>query len=179
MRLVSVAVLCLLGTVLANSGSRTNATREPQKEDEVAATLAAARQQAGRDKLTRVRYRPELQQIVCSAAIEGAEPHYPHGVPALSGIKTMNRPTAMYKTDDPAKVAEINDELQRLAAKEQGARFSVAVWSGSRSDKTREYWVGIGVYKGASTEWFERHLTDDVFVRNDWKQVVLPECRGK
>jgi hypothetical protein len=53
-------------------------------------------------------------------------------------------------------------------------RFAVAVWPAQLKD---EYWVGVGLYWSAGWEWFDLHLTDDLYYADSWKKNIAAECK--
>lgn len=160
----------LTATLFGQSASVGGAPyRDKPKEEEVADMFRAMRSQVGGKPLGRVKHRRELQQLTCSATVLDRTMH------SLS--------TVIYKS---TTVADISADIRRLAAQDKDGRggtrrFSVAVWRKRSAVNTapEQYWVGIGLYHSAGSEWFENHLTDEGFYSKQWKGMVVPECRKK
>jgi hypothetical protein len=164
-----VMIVALLSTsAIAQLKEQAKKLRDPAAEDAVAKLFENAREQSGAKKLGRIRYQEQAQALACSAAL-GAKS--PRGTNSWASF-------GLYKTAVPTQVS---DEITRLAsAGKTGyspSRYAVAVWR-SASDNS-EYWVEIRLYSSAAAEFFEDYLTDEMFYRNDWKKLVLPECLAK
>jgi hypothetical protein len=155
--------------------------RDPVKEDEVARTFENARKQAGAKRLARIKFREEVQELVCTAALNDRVPMYSTRIPALGSDAKWHPASVLYKTTEPAKAT---DEIYRLASldplhKQGYKRFSVAVWRSALSTEERQYWVGIQFYWSAGVEFFDYHFTDDIWYHNAWKRTAAPECRSR
>jgi hypothetical protein len=138
-------------------------------EGRVAQTFESIRRENYIPTLSRIIRRQELDQLVCTAALNDANP---------SG---QNFPAAlMYKTSDPASVTE---ELKSIARYNQletpsNSRYSVAIWPGTdKKTGRRIYWVGVEIYMSAFYEFIDNNLTDNRPYRNQWKELVAPPCR--
>lgn len=179
--LVLILVAMFDNFALAQLEAQAAKFRDASKEDEVARVFENARKQAGAKPLTRVKFRHEVQEIVCTAALNDRVPTYSTGVPALGGDAKRHPASALYKTTDPAKVT---GEMETLASldplhKQGYKRFSVAVWRSALSGAEGQYWVGVRLYWSQGIEFFDYHFTDDILYHNSWKKTVSPECRGR
>lgn len=138
-------------------------------ERQMAQTFESIRHQNNLPKLSRITHRQDLDQLVCTAALNDANP---------SG---QNFPAAlMYKTSDPASVTE---ELKSIARYNQvetppNSRFAVAIWPGIEKETGRHvYWIGVQIYTSAFYEFIDNTFTDNRSYRNEWKKMVAPPCR--
>jgi hypothetical protein len=138
-------------------------------ERQIAQTFESLRRENNLPKLSRITRRQELDQLVCTAALNGANP---------SG---QNFPAKlMYKTSDPASV---NEQLKSIAQYNQletppNSRYAVAIWPGTDKDTGRRiYWVGVEIYTSAFYEFIDNTFTDNRPYRNKWKEMVTPPCR--
>jgi hypothetical protein len=171
---VALLLLLLLG---ANAQDpippRSTEIRDPRiferHERQVAQTFESIRRENDLPKLSRITHRQELDQLVCTAALNDANP---------SG---QNSPAAlMYKTSDPAAVTEELKSIARFSQVETppNSRYAVAIWP--RTDKEtgqRIYWVGVEIYTSAFYEFIDNTFTDNRPYRNEWKKKVAPSCR--
>ena len=136
-------------------------------EVSLANRVTAIRQVAGLKQLARIKNRSDLRQRVCTAAVRG---NAPSNWGTSSGIRE-----AYYETDDPASLDPVFERMAKSDAdREVPKRFAVAVWPSQARGK---YWVGVGTYWGAWSEWFDVHLTDDMFYRKQWNKKIAPQCR--
>jgi hypothetical protein len=168
--LLVFSVLMIVHGAVAQLNTRTAKFRDTAKEDEVAKTFEDTRNSAGAMSLKRIQYRDEVQELVCTAALNDRAPSFSTGSPALR---------LLYKTAEPVRVT---DELKRLAAldpkhKQGYKRYAVAVWQSGHSGPLQEYWVGIQFYWGEAAEFFEYHFTDEIDYKNRWKKLVADQCR--
>ena len=152
--------------------------RDVGKENEVATAFAKARNDVAGRQLTRIVYRQELQQLVCTAAARNSPPVYDTGVQALIGAPA-HAPSSLVKCTEQAV---FKSEIQRLAnydktGKQGYRRYSVAVWRARQPANTSDCWIGIELYVSAGAEFFDNHFTDDMFYGKKWKKIVAPECR--
>jgi hypothetical protein len=139
-------------------------------ERQVAQTFESIRRDSALPKLSRITHRQQLDQLVCTAALNDAN---------SSG---ENAPAnLMYKTSDPTSVTEemksiarYHDELEpRL-----DTRYAVSIWPGTDKETGRRiYWVGIEICQSAFWEFIDNNFTDDRPYRNEWKKMVAPPCR--
>ena len=158
-----VSRILLLG--LALQGCAHGGTANIALEDQIAKTFISIRADAHLTRLTRIKYRVDLQGWTCTAA-ERDSSLYPW----------------IFKTDDPLS----DPRLRRRALTEESkggpnsARFAVAVWPARESPSSAKeaFWVGINMYWTAWWEFFDHTFTDDLFYRNDWKQGVSPACKN-
>ena len=181
-------LVLLLTSALGRGQSQTKPTKVERRaltklEDSVADQFAAIRKSSGLRPLSRIKNRSQLRKLVCTAAINGkgfdkwGAIYY-----ETSDLSTPDtRLEQLAKFDAPQQKAPtvITDaavNAYRTGGMPDIERFSVAVWP----SKTRNaYWVGIGLYWGATWEWVDLHLTDDMYYRNEWKKSIAPECGGK
>lgn len=148
--------------------------RDKVKEDQVAKLFETIRADAKLSPLTRIKHRDSLEQAICTLALNGIPQE-----PETSATSTV------YKTTHPES---ITTELRKVATmedfhfknKSDFVRYSVAAWR-VKDPQSGEvnYWVGVQLYWSAAMEFFDLHFTDDMYVRNDWKKQIAPECRGK
>ena len=139
-------------------------------ERQVAETLESIRRENDLPKLSRIAHREELDQLVCTAALNGVSPWH------------ENRPAAlMYETTDPASLTE---ELKWVArfnqveARPPFSRYAIAIWPGIDKETGRRiYWVGVKMYMSAFGEFIDDTFTDNRSYRNEWKKMVAPPCR--
>lgn len=175
-----IALLLFLPAAPAQIKVSIKTLRDYAKEDEVAKTFELARKSAGVKPLKRIKYRDDLQGLVCTAALTDRLPLYAPGAPALGPGKRVRNPVSvLYKTTEPAR---LTPEITRLAAldpnhKLGSKRYAVAVWRSPLPGQPQEYWVGIKFYVGAVFEFFDYHFTDDVWYRNTWKDAAVKPCR--
>jgi hypothetical protein len=138
-------------------------------EDQVAQVFESIRLEKGLPKLTRILRRRDLDQLVCTTALNDAGEPY-----ELAG-------GSMYKTSDPVSVT---DGLKSSAEFNHpytppSSRYAVAIWPGTDKESgKRTYWVGIHVYPSAFAEFIAYTFTDSRPSRNSWKKLVAPACRG-
>jgi hypothetical protein len=138
-------------------------------ERQAAKAFETIRRENNLPKLSRIAHRQQLDQLVCTAALNDANP---------SG---QNFPAAlMYKTSDPASVTE---ELKSIAQYDQvetppDSRYALAVWPGTdKKTGQRVYWVGVEIYTSAFYEFIDNNFTDNRPDRNQWKRMVAQPCR--
>ena len=177
---VLVSLLLLVPSSHAQFKTQSAKFRDASKENEVARVFENARKQAGAKRLSRIRFRDEVQELVCTAALTDRVPVYSTGVAALGDAKWQPA-SALYKTREPGNVT---DEIKKLASfdplhKLGYWRYSVAVWRSTLSDHGDAYWVGIQFYGSQGMEFFDNHFTDDIWYHNAWKNTVAPECRSR
>jgi hypothetical protein len=172
----------LLLPLVANAQLKTQSAkfRDAPKEDEVARLFENTRKQAGAKPLSRIKFRNEIQELVCTAALTGRVPDVSSGIPER-GSDGKWHPTGIlfYRTTEPGNVT---DEMKKLAAydplrKRGFKRYSVAVWKSALSDQEGQYWVGIQFYWSEAMEFFDYHFTDDISYHNAWKNEAASECR--
>jgi hypothetical protein len=176
-RCVECGALLLLSLLSANAQDHTAPrpaeARDPKiferYEFQVAQTFESIRRENDLPKLSRITRRQELDQLVCTAALNDTNP---------SG---QNLPAKlMYKTSDPASVTE---ELKSIARYNQvetppNSRYAVAIWPGTdKTTRGRIYWVGVEFCISAFYEFIDNTFTDNRPVRNQWKEMVAPSCR--
>jgi hypothetical protein len=139
-------------------------------EDQVAQIFESSRRANALPKLSRITHRQKLDQLVCTAALEDANP------------EGRNRPThLMYKTPDPASVTLELKSIARYKDLDEPSsnRYAVSIWPGTDKETgQRIYWVGVAIYPSAYYEFIDSNLTDDRFDRNEWKKMVAPHCRN-
>jgi hypothetical protein len=142
-----------------------------QYEARIAQIFESIRRDGGLPKLARIHRRHDLEQLVCTAAVTGANP---------SG----NFPAALiYRTPDPEPTTKDLEQIARFKDLQENptppwTRYSVAVWPAIDSEsRQRIWWVGISIYTSALMEWVDNNLADDRPYRNDWKKFVAPDCR--
>jgi hypothetical protein len=176
-----VALSLFLTAAPAQTKITVNMLRDSAIEDEVAKTFESARKSAGAKPLKRIKYRDEVQGLVCTAALNDRVPLYAPGAPAVGPGKRVRNPVSvLYKTTEPAK---LTPEITRLAALDPNhqlgfKRYAVAVWrSPNELGQPQEYWVGIQFYWSTAFEFFDYHFTDDVWYRNTWKDAAAKPCR--
>lgn len=191
----TILLLCFLPTLAFSQGepvpsqipnAASKSHRNSQEEDAVASLFDTVRKDAKLHRLTRIKDRISLQQLVCTAAVTDKVPLFTYGDPVLGNTpKFQDTSSALYKTVNPN---EMNPELQRIALFERPrgrhgrspghARYSVAVWpTHLEIGGNTEYWVGINLFWSAGTEFFLNHFSDDMEYKNQWKKFVVPECK--
>jgi len=163
----------LIATAQDSTTPRATEVRDPKVferyESQVAQTFESIHRENGLPKLARIARRQQLDQQVCTAALNGANP-YGHSFPAA----------LMYRTSDPTSVTE---ELKSIARYNQvetppNSRYAVAIWPGTdKASGRRIYWVGIEIYMSAFFEFIDNTFTDNRPYRNQWKEIVAPPCR--
>ena len=178
--IVTVLVLLLVPSAIPKSAPPKKEGRDVGKENEVATAFAKARSDVAARPLTRMAYRQELQQLVCTAAVRNSPPVYDTGVQALIGAPA-HAPSSLVKCSEEAV---FKSEIQRLAnydktGKQGYRRYSVAVWRARQPSNTPDCWIGIELYGSAGAEFFDNHFTDDMFYGKKWKKIVAPECRDE
>lgn len=142
-----------------------------QYEDRVAQMFESIRQDSGLPHLARIRRRHDLEQLVCTAAVNDANP---------SGNVAAE---LMYRTSDPRSPTKELEQIARFKDLEENpmppwTRYAVPAWPATDTKSKRlVWWVGIGIYWSAFFEWFDNNLTDDRPYRNDWKKLVTSACR--
>jgi hypothetical protein len=143
-----------------------------QYEGRVAQIFESIRRDNGLPKFSRINHRHDLEQLVCTAAVNDASP-WGHNFPAVS----------MYKTSEPQSTTKELEQIARFRDLEENptppwTRYAVAVWAGIDNEtKQRVYWVGIKIYPSTLMEFVDNNLTDDRPYRNDWKKLVAAPCR--
>jgi hypothetical protein len=172
----SVALLSL--SLLGVNAQLSDAPQLPEGRDpkvfekhelHVAQNFESIRRKNGLPKLSRINRRHGLDQLVCTAALNDANPSG-HNFPAA----------LMYKTPDPASVTE---ELKAIAQFNQvetppNSRYAVAIWPGTDKESGRRiYWVGVEIYMSAVYEFIDNTFTDNRPYRNQWKEKVAAPCR--
>jgi hypothetical protein len=159
--------------------------RNRDEEDAVANLFDTVRKDAKLHRLSRIKDRMALQQLVCTVSVTDKVPLFASGFPVLGNTpKPQDIPSAVYKTVNPS---EMHPELQRVALFERPrshgqppgyARYAVAVWPTPREIAGKpEYWVGIKLFWSAGNEFFLNHFSDAMEWKNEWKTFVVPECR--
>lgn len=149
--------------------------RDQAKEDQIAKLFVTIRADAKLASLSRIRHRDSLEQTVCTCALLGKLPQ-----------SNLSKVSAFYTTPNPETVSS---ELRQVAlfndlhSKYNWSieRYSVAVWRVKSPQTSGEitFWVGLQLYWGAATEFFDSHFTDDLYYRNEWKKSAAPQCLGK
>ena len=114
-RLVMIlgSVLLLAAAAASQLKVQSAKFRDPVKEDEVARIFENARKQAGAKPLARIKFRDEVQEIVCTAALNDRVPMYSTGLPALGGDAKRHPASLLYKTAQPSRVT---GEMETLAS---------------------------------------------------------------
>lgn len=175
----SGVVVLILGIVAGSarcqSGIPQIATKDAnlrqQYEARVGQIFESIRRDNGLPKFSRINHRHDLEQLVCTAAVNHASP-LGHNFPA----------TAMYKTSEPQSTTKELEQIARFKDLEENptppwTRYAVAVWPAIDHDsKQRVWWVGISIYASALMEWVDNNLTDDRAFRNDWRKLVAAPC---
>jgi hypothetical protein len=170
---VALLLLALLSVNAQDSIAHPTEVRDSKifekYERQIAQHFESIRHENKLPKLSRIAHRQDLDQLVCTAALNDANP---------SG---QNFPAAlMYKTPDPESVTE---ELKSIARYNQvetppNSRFAVAIWPGIEKETGRRiYWVGVEIYTSAFYEFVDNTFTDNRSYRNEWKKIVAPPCR--
>jgi hypothetical protein len=159
--------------------------RNSHEEDVVAHVFDTVRADAKLHRLSRITDRKELEQLVCTASVNGkitvSTTTILVGTPSLP----IDIPSTLYKTASPG---DVTPELRTIALFERPRgrsgrtpghkRYSVAVWPVQREkDSNPEYWVGIGLFWSTGSEFFQNHFTDSIEYKNKWKRFVAPECK--
>lgn len=159
--------------------------RNSHEEDVVAHLFDTVRADAKLGRLSRIRDRKELQQLICTASVNGKIPVSTNTILAGTPSLPTDTPSTLYKTASPG---DVTPELRTIALFERPRgrsghtpghkRYSVAVWPVQQEqDSNPEYWVGIGLFWSTSNEFFLNHFSDSIEYKNKWKRFVAPECK--
>jgi len=162
------------------STSHTNS----HEEDVVAHVFDTVRADAKLHRLSRIRDRKELEQLVCTASVDRKIPLSMNTILVGTPSLPTDTPSTLYKTASPG---DVTPELRTIALFEQPRgrngrtpghkRYSVAVWPVQQEkDSNPEYWVGIELFWSSGTEFFLNHASDSIEYKNKWKRFVAPEC---
>jgi hypothetical protein len=149
-------------------------------EDSVANQFASMRKSSGLRKLTRIKNRTQLRQMVCTAAVNEGFKRWGTVIYETNDLSTPNvQLEQLAKFDAPVQkpptvITDSSVGSYRTGGMPKIERFAVAVWP---SKNPNSHWVGIGLYWGGAWEWFDLHLTDDMYDRNEWKKNIAPECK--
>jgi hypothetical protein len=141
-----------------------------QYEDQLSRVFESLRRENRAPKLSRIPDRQDLRELVCTAALNDANP-YGENSPA----------NLMYKTPDPFLITEDLKSISRFKAvgTPPDSRYAVAVWPGiDKKTGKAIYWVGVGIYTSAFFEFVDNTFTDNRPYRNDWQKLVAPSCRN-
>jgi hypothetical protein len=139
-------------------------------ERQIAQTFESIRRDSALPKLSRITHRQQLDQLVCTAALNDSNPYHENAPANL-----------IYKTSDPTSVTE---ELKSIAQLKDivgppDSRYAVSIWPGTDKETGRRiYWVGIEICQSAFWEFIDNNFTDDRPYRNEWKKMVAPPCRN-
>jgi hypothetical protein len=135
-------------------------------EDQIAKAVLSIRAEAHLPKLSRIKYRDDLQAWTCVAAERDT---------------SLN--PRIFKTDEPLSSPHLREAALALGKPIGGdpalARFAVAVWparSSTAGSSKEVFWVGVNGYPTAWMEFFLYTFTDDAFSKNDWKKTVSATC---
>ncbi len=176
--LVALALFgAFTGSALCQSGpaqfAANDAKLRKQYEGRVAQMFESIRKDAGLPRFARIRHRPDLEQLVCTAAATDTSP-LRRNFPALLMYRTSEPGSATKELQD---IARFKDILEDRAS--QWTRYAAAVWPAhDNQSKDPIWWVGIGIYESAMWEWIDNNLTDDRPYRNQWKDLVATPCRN-
>jgi hypothetical protein len=179
--LISVAMLPV-SAFGQDASPREDATEQSQSvvkplEDNLAKVINGVRASNNLPALNRIK-RTDLLQQTCSVALADKVPRPGYGSLFAGEV-------VFYKTVEPTG---LTSELSKIVSKPSKMpqyrndwpykRFSVAIWPAPSSDSGhREYWVGVGLYISAGTEFIDNWLTDDAPYRGYWKKSINPNCR--
>jgi hypothetical protein len=173
---VALPLLSLLSVNAQDpTAPRPTESRDPKifekYERQVAQTFESIRRDKALPKLSRITRREQLDQLVCTAALNDANP-YRENAPANLMYKTSD-PTSV--TDELKSIARYYDELEpRL-----DTRYAVSIWPGTdKKTGRRVYWVGVEICPSAFYEFIDNNFTDDRPYRNEWKKMVAAPCRN-
>lgn len=148
--------------------------RAKDKEEQLAKVFEGIREDAKLPRLSRIKHRDSLEEIVCTIALTDEPPK-----------RSSSATRGFYKTATPESATP---ELNKVALfsdlhpkyNPRIARYSVAVWPvKDRQAGVQTYWVGVQLYWSAGMEFFDYHFTDDIYYHNEWKKSIAPSCRGK
>jgi hypothetical protein len=144
--------------------------RDRAKEDRIAKLFETIRTDSKLPRLGRIKYRERLEQELCTYVQKATLPAH------LPGLYTTLQPDLI--SPELRKTASFNNLDTKNGPNYE--RYSVAVWR-TTDAKSGEptYWVAIAILPSAASEFFWTYFTDDVFYRNDWKEHIAPQCRGK
>jgi hypothetical protein len=159
---------CLAQTAATSAPLQDNAAARLQLEDSVAKLFEETRRTNGLPHLGRIKHRTVLERLVCTASISGKPVRL-----------ESQADSVLYQTDN---ITAANPKFLRVAkyddSRSKGepkiGRFAVAVWPVG-GDSAR-YWVGVSLYWGAASEYFEYHFTDSKFYEPDFSKVIAPSC---
>lgn len=173
---VALSLLSLLSANAQDSvAPRRTEVRNPKifekYERQVAQTFESIRRDNALPKLSRITHRQKLDQLVCTAALNDANP---------SGQNF--RANLMYKTSDPTSVTDDLKSIARykdLLGPSTDSRYSVSIWPGTDKETGRRvYWVGVELCPSTFWEFINNNFTDDRPYRNQWKNMVASPCRN-
>lgn len=159
--------------------------RNSHEEDVVAYVFDTVRADAKLRRLSRIGERKELEQLICTASVNGKIPVSTNTILVGTPSLPIDTPSTLYKTASPG---DVTPELRTIALFERprgrsghapgDKRYSVAVWPiQQEKDSNPEYWVGIGLFWSTGTEFFLNHVSDSIEYKNKWKRFVAPECK--
>jgi len=159
---------------MQDTSANCSVERDKAKEDVVAKLFETVVGDLKLPPLKRISQRTELEEAVCTAALVGGT--------------SQRYLSQFYETTNPESSL---DEVKRIViardftVKRKGktvpwfARYSVAVWRVNAGLQHTTYWVGLGFYESAATEFIDCHFTDDVHYCGLWKKSIAPRCRRK
>jgi hypothetical protein len=165
--LIGVAMPVFFASAQRAEPAAAPGTRNANLEDVVAALFEHARSESGLQPLSRV-HKSDVEKLVCTATILGTSGERPTGL-------HLN---ALFKTAEPDKISE---DLRKLAGRRDRIgfrRFAVAVWTAQPSTDPVQYWIGFRLYMSPGAEFVENHFTDQVFYKDNRKEVVAPQCKS-
>jgi len=176
-----LALTTVLGVAQPNQVKVIDRKSLSKLEDSVADQFISIRKAAGLHKLTRIKNRPQLRQMVCTAAATnqfkqaGATFYETTDLsatdPLLEQMATFDAP----HQNPPTIRTDANVGTWRSGGMPNIRRFAIAVWP---SKAPNAYWVSVGLYWNAGWEWFDLHFSDDHYYGNLWKKSIAPECRS-
>jgi hypothetical protein len=157
-----------------DSVSQLKGERDKERENEVAQLFESIRAGSKLPHLKRIEHRDSLEQEVCTIVLTGKPPK--HSSTNTFGFYTTGNPNSA--SPELSKVALFNNLHPK--GNPSLARYSVAVWSVKDSQTGKPtYSVGVELFWSAAMEFFDYYFTDDIYYHNDWKKLIVPQCRGR
>jgi hypothetical protein len=144
--------------------------RDRASEDQIATLFERMRKDAKLPSLARIKYRDSMVQSLCTIMQTNPSPEHTYGLNKTSSLDLF--------TPELKRIASFNELHPRYNPSLR--RYSVVVWRVTEPQSHEStYWIGIGFYPSAATEFLMNHFTDDLYYRNDWKKHITPECVGQ
>jgi hypothetical protein len=162
-----------------NNVGQLTAERDKEVEDKIAKMFEDIRINAKIPHLKRIGHRAMLERQVCTIALTGKFPTY-HATTEFGFYEAARPEITTPELNKVALLAAAPSRFEGATYHPSYSRYSVAVSKvkGAQAGKPT-YWVGVQLFFSAELEFFDHHLTDDSYYRNEWKKAIAPPCRGK